>query len=432
MVICMSADPEEKFKGKISYCRGISIKKVKRNLSLLKDTQYENTPLINTKVGFESEFLICFYDTRTKKYRFTPASSIDFLNNNGTQRDKNLGTDGASDLGEYRSIPYGWDEFMSFLPEYHVLAQFSTLWAILKRRNRREFVINNPNKLRIPCGTHMHFDWPVVFCLSNSYTEFTEVFRKAIKATKNRQGDRHTFSSYGGYNNYRHQSYGIEVRGFETVMYQSPEWITITKWNVLECICAKLEGREPEIIEYPELESDSQIKTWRIKIKKNRRKERITFTKNLEIITTRNLFIERATVTPNGFRDAQKFLSMHGFHYTEDRLKEMNERVYIIRDNSMNVIGVFGYNFYRRHIKFFVFSRRKINYVKETISSFLSALNQKYHISEVYFSLPLPNYIVSQIVSLGGIIGDRKIIIPVGNTISFSVRLGGITVNLVK
>lgn len=368
------------------------VNEVMRAINQLRLTSASTIAKIQDELlGVETEFIVGRWIRSSGGLRFqwTRAYNVPMLERGGLS--ERLGTDGASHTGEWRMLPpQTISQWLELSPYKMVVEDFARLWLALKLRGRREVVHCIPNKHRVPCGTHIHVPYSLARKTigSESCYDILDVFKPLIRLTKERFGDRSAFSCYGGLDDHRHQGGRVEIRGFETCFYQSPSTILTTIYNVLEILIAKAENREPELLEYPELDSLSQARNFKVRFQDITEAPRwspisIGTMGDNDIIKTSRIALVRARDYPDGFVIASKILNQHGFHQeaTPEELQDHNARIYLILHlDAKEVIGTIGFRLRTGEISHLCIKPqwRRQGFAREAINAIMTAYFKKY------------------------------------------------------
>jgi len=311
---------------------------------------------IPTKIGIETEFILARYSKSNNRCVWIEARNVPILYFGGLY--KRLGTDGADHTGELRLPPLSYPLWHSQVIKM-IGSEFAKLWVELKKRRRGEYVVNYYKRFSIPCGTHVHLDWNFlrqVYGEDRSRCDMAyylcQYFEPLMRMTKGALGDRSNYSSYGHYGDYRTQPWGVEIRGFESCMYQSPDWIRIMCVNINRYVRALWEKGEPPVPKrLPPLDSNSQQREWKVTIKQiNSRK---SFTPRIlhfrEAVTCNDTKLERwYRMRLNDRLEVVRWIEKKRPwepQRLEQILTDINERVYVYSEGDK----IKGTILYRRH-----------------------------------------------------------------------------------
>ncbi len=185
---------------------------------------------LDFSIGFESEFIFMRAMANGDEgiiLRHIPAYWSNWLDHGSYYT--NIGTDGCSSTGEYRSPIYWIDQFLfTKLPAIHFL--FSLIMAQISMKRSSvfgSFIYNFPNNAEIPCGVHLHINKNFLINLRFAETLYTYDFynflEPLINASKDKFDSRTMFSDYGYVDDYRVHEHTIEFRGFESFIHPDIE-----------------------------------------------------------------------------------------------------------------------------------------------------------------------------------------------------------------
>ncbi len=300
---------------------------------------------LDFKIGFECEGTLAQIYKLNNELKVGVRYAYNYSIFSWNAFNSELGLDGSDRIFEYRSKPYDlWDYIRRIDLIYkRFIKTFAYVQAYLMENKTGVIVYNFPNRLRMACGVHIHFDYDI---LGLDIDEIIEAITSVVILTKKLVGDRSRYSSYGEINAYREQERTLEARGFESVLYQSPQWFYAFWYNLLYSLLYYYEKGKPVSLKnlpicFKKFRKWSQRNSVPFKIRRIARFEYSSTEWENEYYAIHKgtrFAIVRAKDVQNGFEIASRITGID-----IESLKTTSDRVYLLKENN-DFIGVIKFN----------------------------------------------------------------------------------------
>jgi len=259
-------------------------------------------------IGFEVEMLVVDYDG----YVVSAPESIVV----GGCGEAVVGVDGGGTVLEIRLPPF---PIRRLLSDRTLLSFISAVGRAIRAVALYEYdVVNDYESFEEPCGTHIHLNHAALGWLKADNGDVVEMFSPLAWRTKDVNGDRYEYSSYGAIDDLRGQPWGLEYRGCEAIYYSASAF-AVFLCGVAESIVS---WKNNEEIEAPRLPSRGGWKT------------ADTFRFRMRRVLRDGQRSGEAVLLSKDSDSDFKVAKMLGFPWTRGYFKVLKEDVYLLGSRS--------------------------------------------------------------------------------------------------